>query len=71
MLPQSLANLAVIPVQQVGPALGSRQAEPISLALAAPARTTVWLLTPLVRLLNAIGSLIYAPYRQPGACCQQ
>ncbi|HEX2324035.1 MAG TPA: hemolysin family protein [Chloroflexota bacterium] len=59
--------LAVIPVQQVAPALGSREAEPISLALAAPARGTVWLLTPLVRLLNAIGSLIYAPSRQPGA----
>ena len=40
--------LAVIPVQQVAPALGSREAEPISLALAAPARGTVWLLTPLV-----------------------
>jgi putative hemolysin len=59
--------VAFVLVQQVGPALGARLSEPISLALAAPVRATGWVLSPLVRLLVAAGNLIFAPPRTPGA----
>jgi putative hemolysin len=68
-----VATLAVLLllVQQVGPALGSRQAEGIALALAAPVRFTVWILAPLVSLLNWIGGLIYAPPRPAGGATRE
>ena len=61
----------VVLVQQVAPALGSRHAEGIALALAAPVRATVWLLGPLAALLNRIGGLIYAPPRPTGSAARE
>lgn len=56
--------MSLVLVQQVGRSLGLRQAEAIALTTAGPARVAVLLLSPVVKLLNACGALIY---RQPVA----
>lgn len=56
----------LVPIQQVGPALGSRYAEPVALELARPLRGAVWVLSPIVKVLDALGHLIYRAPRSPG-----
>jgi putative hemolysin len=56
--------IALVLIQQVGQAYGLRHSEAVALGLAAPMRIAVLVLTPLVRLLDAIGSLVHRP---PGA----
>jgi CBS domain containing-hemolysin-like protein len=53
---------ALVGVEQAGRALGLRHAEGVALGLAAPARAAVLVLTPVVKLLDAVGGLIA---RQP------
>ena len=55
--------LALVFVGQLGHAYGLRHAEGVALGLAGPARAAVLVLSPLVKLLDASGALIY---RQPG-----
>ena len=56
--------LALVVVNQMGHAYGLRHAEAVALGLAAPARAAVLVLSPLVKLLDAAGGLIYS---QPGS----
>jgi len=52
--------LALVVVNQMGHAYGLRHAEPVALGMAAPARGAVFVLSPLVKLLEAAGGLIYS-----------
>jgi putative hemolysin len=56
--------LALVVVNQMGHAYGLRNAEAVALGLAGPARAAVLVLSPLVKLLDAAGALIYS---QPGS----
>ncbi len=58
--------LILVPIQQVAPAFGSRFSEPVALGLARPLRAAVWLLTPVVKLSDSLGRLIYRPPVQAG-----
>jgi CBS domain containing-hemolysin-like protein len=59
LLTAAVLLVALVLVQQVGHAMGSRNAEGVALGVAAPARVAVLALSPVVKLLEAAGSLIY------------
>jgi CBS domain containing-hemolysin-like protein len=60
LLTAAVLLVALILVQQVAHAIGLRHAEGVALGIARSARVAVLVLSPLVKLLDACGGLIYS-----------